>query len=378
MCSCRSVTKVSKNPCSIHPAITVPLKQTDASEFFITLNHTPGATLRDMLRHAATCVREQDAVIVSQEIFGYGGADETGHALLQETMGEVQWPVTWLKGTEAAGEQAAGMQLWMVRGAKVTPIRHAGRVIGTIMDDGETRWCRLGGLLPQHPSDSREAQTQDVFAQMLTGLRQAGMSFNDVIRTWYHNDAILEWYDEFNDLRDVFFKEHHVFEGLVPASTGVAGKNALGAALTAGVLAAQSSDEQHSALPVPSPLQCPALEYGSTFSRAVEVSASDHRRLYISGTASIEPGGKTVHQDDIAGQIACTMQVVHAILTSRGMDWRHATRGIAYCKQAAVIPYFKRYCEKSDMPELPLLIAHNDICRDDLLFELELDAIAPR
>ena len=65
---------------------------------------------------------------------------------------------------------------------------------------------------------------------------------------------------------------------------------------------------------VPSPLQCPALDYGSSFSRAVELVAGDHRRLFVSGTASISPEGHTLHVGDVDAQVARTMEVVEAML----------------------------------------------------------------
>ena len=38
----------------------------------------------------------------------------------------------------------------------------------------------------------------------------AGMSFGNVMRTWFYLDRILEWYHEFNHVRTAFFRERKV------------------------------------------------------------------------------------------------------------------------------------------------------------------------
>ena len=56
---------------------------------------------------------------------------------------------------------------------------------------------------------------------------------------------------------------------------------------------------------LPSPLQCPALEYGSSFSRAAELRTPGWRRVVVSGTASILPGSHEVaHVGDVDAQTA--------------------------------------------------------------------------
>ena len=97
------------------------------------------------------------------------------------------------------------------------------------------------------------------------------MTFADVVRTWLYMDNILDWYDPFNCARDAFFKSRAVYDGLVPASTGIGSANLYGSAITACAIALKP--RQPSAVtvePIPA-LQCAALEYGSSFSRAVEI-----------------------------------------------------------------------------------------------------------
>jgi enamine deaminase RidA (YjgF/YER057c/UK114 family) len=161
----------------------------------------------------------------------------------------------------------------------------------------------------------------------------------------------------------------------MPASTGIGAGNCAGVAVVAEALAIKAKEQNIHIYEVPSPLQCPASDYKSSFSRAVEVVLPDHRRLYVSGTASIEPGGRTAHVGDVEKQIALTMDVVEAILASRQMGWSDVSRAIAYFKDIQDASLLDSYCSKKRLPLLPMAVAHGDICRDDLLFEIEVDAV---
>jgi enamine deaminase RidA (YjgF/YER057c/UK114 family) len=107
----------------------------------------------------------------------------------------------------------------------------------------------------------------------------------------------------------------------------------------------------------------------------VELAFPSHRCLLVSGTASIAPDGRTVHRDDHAGQIGLTMQVVTALLRARGMDGTDVTRGIAYFTEMADRALLDRYCREQGIPQASLAVAHAAICRDDLLYEIEVDAV---
>jgi enamine deaminase RidA (YjgF/YER057c/UK114 family) len=101
----------------------------------------------------------------------------------------------------------------------------------------------------------------------------------------------------------------------------------------------------------------------------------DHRRILVSGTASIAPEGHTVHVGDTRAQIGKTLEVVEAILESRRMQWSDVVRGIAYMRNAADVPLYRRYCAGHGLPPMPAVVMNSVICRDDLLFELEVDAV---
>jgi enamine deaminase RidA (YjgF/YER057c/UK114 family) len=277
-----------------------------------------------------------------------------------------------ISNTSAPG----GIQLDAFTGANLTPLFDGDRLIGTFFEDCDAKYCILGSLTPATPAAPRTAQTEALFHSIQRTLACVGMHFRDVVRTWFYADHILDWYPCFNEARTSFFRELGITR--MPASTGVGGSNLAGTALAARVIAVQPKTQAITIREAGSPLQCEALAYGSTFSRAMEVADSHQRSLYVSGTASIEPGGKTAHCGNPAMQIEKTMEVVGAILEQSAMGLENVTRAIAYFRHGEHAFLWDEYCRARQLPPLPIIVTQCDICRDDLLFELELDAVRAR
>jgi enamine deaminase RidA (YjgF/YER057c/UK114 family) len=313
--------------------------------------------------------------IVRQDVFGVV-PDASAHVPKAYRLNGAEWPVTWVSEGNGGGNPVAGIQIHAVDARRVRLVRWGGRVVGARFQDECAEYCVLAGLQPADARATRAVQTREVLELMEQVLAEAGLAFRDVIRTWFYLDDILDWYGEFNQVRNGFFQERGVYTGVMPASTGVGGGSASRTAVVADLLAVRAGQSGVSCVAVPSPLQSAAAEYGSSFSRAVELKVPGQRRLYVSGTASILPDGRTAHAGDVVAQVALTMEVVEAILKSRAMTWADAVRGIAYFKHMEDAPALDAWLHAHAVTDCPLIVAKNDICRDDLLFELELDAVA--
>lgn len=353
----------------------VTLSRSCCRKFYINAHPNDDKNGYSMFEHLGRFIGEHDARIVTQDVFGRCDLHDDGMVALRRACGEIQWPVTWIEGYGRSGKPLTGTQVYAISGVEVEPVELEGRIVGGVFEDDDVRYCLLSNLLPADISRSRAEQARDVFEMMENVLTLAGMDFSNVVRTWLYIDEILDWYDEFNRVRTKFFEERDVFAGIVPASTGIGVANPAGAALVAEAFAVSGKGTDVDVRPIPSPLQCPAIDYRSSFSRAVEIMLPDHRRLYVSGTASIDADGATVYVGDVERQIARTMEVVYAILESRGLAWNDTSRAIAYFRDMDNAPLLDKYCEDHQLPQLPIAVAHGDICRDDLLFEIEVDAI---
>ena len=248
---------------------------------------------------------------------------------------------------------------------------------GIVTEDAWGRYALLTGIGPADASAPAGDQAFSAFEGVAHELESVGMDFSHVVRTWLYADRILDWYGELNKARDRFFRERGVYGRYVPVSTGIGWSGDSSARILLGAFAAQAKEPGSVVVEaLPSPLQCPALEYGSSFSRAAEVRTPGWRRVIVSGTASLAPGSHEVaHVGDVARQIDCAMKAVAAIYMSRGMSFGDVSGALTYLKDETCRPHWERWLAVH--PEYPA--AHTraivaDVCRPEWLFEIESDA----
>lgn len=237
---------------------------------------------------------------------------------------------------------------------------------------GADEYCRALGITI--PTNSRQLKDYTIAnieeMEILLGL--CGMSFADVVRTWFYNRDILDWYADFNAGRTSFFNSRKVFDGLLPASTGIGSPNPAGVPIQSAFIALRGAAAQGRVFEIESPLQCGAPKYGSSFSRAVEFDMPACKRIMVSGSASIDFVGNTVHFGDIKKQVKLTMEVIGAILESRGLSFADTVSSVAYCMRPEYIEAFREWM--ADNCEIPCVPSYSTVCRSDLMFEVELEA----
>ncbi len=257
-------------------------------------------------------------------------------------------------------------------------LTRAGQPVAVTWSDDDADYCLQAGVLPPDLSAPRGRQAADIFVEIENLLAEAGMTFANVVRTWLYIDKVCDWYGEFNAARSAFFETRKVFETFLPASTGIGSANLDGAAITAGAFAMKPKRAGGRAEIVESPLQAPAMAYKSSFSRAAEWFTPAKRRLFVSGTASILPNSHEVaYVGDIEKQIDCTMNAVLAILESRGYGWQDTVRSIVYLKKPEFLPAWRAWLAARGLPVTFAAETVCDVCRDEWLFEIELDAQKP-
>jgi enamine deaminase RidA (YjgF/YER057c/UK114 family) len=341
--------------------------------FSVTLKPLPDEEPAFLFHRLALQLRERKATPLHLLVFGDASTAKGGMEVLDKTIGPMDWPVTWVEGADCEGKLVAGIQLYAFTG-EVGRIEWNGRVVGSVFTEGGARQCIVGGLSPGNQDLTRADQTRQTLKELQSILALAGFEMGDIVRTWFFLENILAWYDNFNRARTKIYSGVKFRTGSLPASTGVGAKNPAGAALSLAAWAFRPLENSSQAEEVASPLQCPAPAYGSSFSRAMEIATDAGRRLFISGTASIAPGGKTLWPGDVRNQVELTMDVVEAILRSRGFTFADLTRAIAYFRDASDAEIFLDWLAANRLTQMPVVLSRCDVCRDDLLFELEADA----
>ncbi len=126
-----------------------------------------------------------------------------------------------------------------------------------------------------------------------------------------------------------------------------------------------------------------AYEYEkpSSFSRAMRLEFGDVVLLLISGTASIDDLGQTVHVGDFRAQLRRTYDNITGLLASEGATWKDIVRTTCYLRDidrdyALFNEERTKFFEEQGLDPLPASTGIQAIlCRPDLLIEIEAIAM---
>ncbi len=215
------------------------------------------------------------------------------------------------------------------------------------------------------------------------------LAFGNILRFWNYFADIngeshgTERYRQFNVGRqDGFLTRGRKITGSVPAAC------ALGFAegpLTVCFFAARGVTP----LAIENPRQISAYQYpvdygkcSPTFSRAVVAQIGGGNLLFLSGTASIV-GHQTLHAGDVLAQTRETIINIEALVTEANRSVPSAGFNLAdlcykvYVRHAKDVIAIDRELRRSLGRSARLTYLNADICRDDLLIEIEATAGHP-
>jgi enamine deaminase RidA (YjgF/YER057c/UK114 family) len=350
------------------------IQRREYREIHIQLIPLPGETSQLFSEKIAEILKNNNAKVIRITFFGNLSEKDNSIKWLGNYLTGIDFPITWIEGKNCTGSFINGVYIFAVSGINIKRLYENKNVIASFFQTKEADFCYLGGLYSD-PELTPAQQTESILNLAETILNQVELSYENTIRTWFYLDNILDWYNDFNKARTAFFLKHDIFNKLVPASTGISGKNDTGSKICLELTAIKPKDAAYSVNKVRSPLQCSAENYGSSFSRAIRFSDSEFSIMTISGTASIDPDGKTAHQKDLPKQIELSFAVVKAILDSQDFKFSDIIRAYAYCSDKSFSKAFYEFIESHFPDRFAFICAENKICRDDLLFEIEMDVV---
>ncbi len=119
----------------------------------------------------------------------------------------------------------------------------------------------------------------------------------------------------------------------------------------------------------------------SSFSRGMRVDLGGITILLISGTASIDEHGKTVHVGDFRGQVRRTLRNITGLLESEGATWRDVVRTSCYLRDIdrdyeAFNEERTAFFKEQGLRPLPASTGiQAKLCRPELLVEIEAIAM---
>lgn len=232
--------------------------------------------------------------------------------------------------------------------------------------------------------DRVESAYRDIFAML------GRHEFPHVVRFWNYLPRInedeggIERYRHFNIGRGAAFEAiARCRAESIPAACALGTDT--GDTLTVYFLAARERGQ-----PVENPRQVSAYRYppehgprSPTFSRALLFPAQGARMLFVSGTASIV-GHLSVHAGDVAAQTRETIANLEAVFAEAGRLSRPGAFAMreasykAYVRRAADVDAVRRELAAALGGDADVHFLRADICRGDLLVEVEAIAHAGR
>jgi enamine deaminase RidA (YjgF/YER057c/UK114 family) len=289
------------------------------------------------------------------------------------------------------------IEAWAV-GTRHAQVAYHGEHLVTVDYDG-MRWIYASAGSLHREGRTAYEQSLEVFESMQRALAQGGASFEDVVRVWLYQGSIteevhgVERYRELNRARTDFFANipfdkrplpsPHNGHAIYPASTGI-GTRCHG--LITACMALQSKRDDVSLLGLENPLQISAFDYpkeysvkSPKFARAMAVRVGNHVTTWVSGTASIV-NAETVHKGDAMKQTEQTLTNIEKLIAPENFarhGWTDAGATLAdlakihvYVKHPEDFNKVRQVCERR-LGRLPTIYAVADVCRPDLLVEIE-------
>ena len=278
----------------------------------------------------------------------------------------------------------------------VTRVWHSTPYIIRLTDSAKEVWA--GGLgHGLFPGDTRKA-AEAAFDVMREILETEKMSFDHIVRQWNFVGNILEVkkeiqnYQTFNEVRS---ENYHKFRSVhsYPAATGVGMKYG-GVKLD---FCAVKAEEDLKIIAIDNPDQIRPYDYSQQvlkgrpagekgvnqppqFERAVFINYNMESTLFVSGTASII-GQDTIGIDDIERQTIVTLENINKLTDTKRIGHLTGNTDInagslillrVYIKKQEDFPVVMTICKKH-FPGIPAIYIEADICRDNLLVEIEAE-----
>jgi enamine deaminase RidA (YjgF/YER057c/UK114 family) len=299
-------------------------------------------------------------------------------------------PVTFVEGESCLNNRFAGVQIRAVQPVSGNPVRtlyDGGVPKGRSWNlDGSTFYVLQGidgGKKIDTGNRADRAQLSEaMFRQAEKLLHAEGAAYKDVVRTWIYLSDILDWYGDFNSVRNRCYSEYGFLgnadsgkqpeQVFLPASTGIEGKNASGLPAQMDVLAVRRSPgSQVRIRPIYGVKQRSPFRYGSAFSRAMVIEEPSSKLILVSGTASIDEQGHSVFMGDAEAQIRQTLNVVSALVAPEGAVLNDLCETTVFLKRRQDFPVFQKVAREAGLQDVPSVNVVADVCRDELLFELD-------
>ncbi len=345
--------------------------------------------------------------VTKQAVFVRSAADiESFRQLFRAYYGD-RMPATSFIVQPPCGGQALAIEAWALGGEEVE-VQFPAPDVATIQYDG-LRWIYAAGISSPDTAKSAYEESSLAFKELAARLAAADASCRDVPRIWLYQGGITqretsatgedrERYRELNRARTDFFQQQEAMgrmpisrEGRTcyPASTGI---GMAGRGLTISCMGLQTDRDDVLWQPLENPWQTSAYDYATRysakspkFSRAMAVRIGNYVTNWVSGTASIL-NSETVHLGDAEKQTEQSIDNIQRLISSENLEGHGLPGAGAELSELAKVRVYVKHLDdfktcqavcRRRFGDVPIIYALADICRPDLLVEIEGVVFSP-
>lgn len=261
-----------------------------------------------------------------------------------------------------------------------------------LLENASGRFLFAGGFQSDIFEKSIAEQSADVFRMAGQVLAAEGFPVDSIVRQWNYIEQITavegdrQHYQDFNDARSEFYNSG-TWQNGYPSATGIGMTHG-------GVLididAARLAGEECFIIPLDNRLQVAAHQYSDDvlvstgeekatpkFERGKCLNFGNAGLIYISGTAAIR-GQESMKGASLSEQLYATMENIAYLIslenvTSSGVICRYQPKVEMlriYLKEMSAVREAKELMEAFRL-NIPVVYLWSDICRDELLIEIE-------
>jgi len=380
------------------------------SQILITAPSAEGTTVEEQTRNLLRDIERailfsgvDRGRVVKQTIYVYDVSEvETIKRILSEFYGGVIPATDFIQQGPLNGDRLS-IQLLAI-GGKDVEVKRCNEYM-TLVRTGNMKWAHLGGVVPNANLTDTYEQARDCFLKMKALLESEGFKYENVLRTWLYQRDIYgkdpdgqERYNKLNRARGGVYRPGQGGEpirfgnGFVligpdgnvittssifpPASTGIGTETDSFVMGCVALMPAEGVKLQF----LENPRQISAFAYqpekngmvGETaplFCRGIAVVFSEHKIIYVSGTASII-GPTTVHIGNVKRQTVETINNIERVFNQAGASLKNAAQLTVYIKNPTDFETVKKEVERR-CPGVPCVYVKADVCRENLLVEIE-------
>lgn len=262
-----------------------------------------------------------------------------------------------------------------------------------LLENISGRFLFCGGFQSDVMNKSIAEQSADVFQMLGNVLKEEHFSINTIVRQWNYIEKITalegtrQHYQDFNDARARFYNQT-TWENGYPSATGIGVTHG---GILLDVDAAELFEQNGAyATSLDNRLQIAAHRYSEEvlvseneekatpkFERGKALNFGSSGVIYISGTAAIR-GEESLKDAELAEQLYATMENIAYLISLENVTMAGAQSRYQpvvqmlriYLKDMSAVKEAKELMEAFRL-DIPVVYLWADICRDELLIEIE-------